>query len=151
MHLKDSITIDASPEAVWPFLADPVMQSLWNPKVVAIDRTTEGPVRMGERFEMIYRMSGRDRQSQVTVIECDPPRCVVFEHRMTDDAVQRMTRESYRLNPKGDTVRVVQAVDLGGLGINRLVQCLIWFIHRFGRSVGEPYLATLKRRVETGE
>ena len=79
MRIRESIVISADAATVWPFLADPVMQAEWNPKVVSIDRERSGPVRFGERFEMIYRMSGRENHSRVEVTVAQPSERVVRE------------------------------------------------------------------------
>ncbi len=59
MRLRYSVIISADASAIWPFLADPVMQADGNPKVVSIERERSGPVRFNERFEVIYWMRGR--------------------------------------------------------------------------------------------
>jgi hypothetical protein len=148
MRLRHSTIISADASAVWPFLADPVMQADWNPKVVSIGRERSGPVRFGERFEMIYRMSGRDSPSRVEVTVAQPSQRVVFLHRVAWKSAEHIVEESYEISPRGSGVKVVQTIDLTRAGIPWPFRLLMWFINRFGRGTEERYLDRLKRLVE---
>ena len=86
MQLRESTVILADAASVWPFLADPVLQADWNPKLVSIERERSGPVRFGERFEVIYRMSGRENHSRVEVTVARPlERAAKRLHAVTTD------------------------------------------------------------------
>jgi hypothetical protein len=148
MQLRESVIIAADASAVWPFLADPVLQADWNPKIVSIAREQSGPVRFGERFEMIYRMSGRERQSRVEITDLQPTQRLTFLHRHTWKSSEQIVQESYEISPTGDGVKVVQTIDLSQTGIPWPFRLLIGFIHRFGWNAQEPYLHRLKRLVE---
>jgi hypothetical protein len=148
MRLRQSTIISADAATVWPYLADPVMQADWNPKVVSIDREQSGPVRCGERFEMIYRMSGRNSQSWVEVRVAQPRERVVFLHRVRHKSVEQVVEESYEISSRGNGVKVVQTIDLTRAGIAWPFRLLIWFINRFGWNTEEPYLERLKRLAE---
>src|SRR4051794_24835788 len=78
MQIRESICIHADASTVWRFVADPELQRLWNPKVVSVQRRQSGPVPLGEQFAMVYRMSGKERPTQVQVERCEPPNRVVF-------------------------------------------------------------------------
>ena len=148
MRIRESTIISADAAAVWPFVADPVMQAEWNPKVVSIGRERSGPVRFGERFEMIYRMSGRENQSRVEVTVARPPERVAFLHRVAGKSGEQIVEESYEISPHGDGVKVVQTIDLTRAGIAWPFRLLIWFINRFGFKTEESYLDRLRRLVE---
>src|SRR3954462_4138194 len=98
MRLRESTIVAAEASDVWPFLADPVLQADWNPKVVSIDRERSGPVRLGERFEMIYRMSGRENQSRVEVTIAQPAERVAFLHRVKGKFAEQIVEESYEIS-----------------------------------------------------
>ena len=151
MRLRQSTFISADASAVWPLVADPVLQADWNPKVVSVGRERSGPVRAGERFEMIYRMSGRENESRVEVAVAQPPFRVVFVHRVAGKAGEQVVEESYEISPRASGgVEVVQTIDLTAAGIPWPIRLLIWFINRFGssRRGEEPYLDRLKRLAE---
>ena len=148
MRLQESTIISANVATVWPHIADPVAQAAWNPKVISVDREKSGPAHFGERFEMIYRMSGRDNRSQVEVRECQPSQRIVFLHRIEQQSRLRIVEEAYDIEPHGDGVKVVQTIDLTRAGIPWLFRPLIWITQRFGHSTEEPYLERLKDLIE---
>jgi hypothetical protein len=148
MKLSDSIDIDADPDSIWPFLAIPQRMALWNSHVIAVERSGEQPVQMGERFTMTYKLSGPPRQSEVEVVQCQPPLLVAYQHRFMVKTRERSALESYELRVRNGTTRLRQTLDLGDVGIPWIFRPLIWWIHHFGRTVGESFLEELKRLVQ---
>lgn len=149
MQLKQTIAIDAPPESVWLYLADPILQAAWNPKVVSLDRDHDGPVQLGERFEMLYRMSGQDRLSRVEVKAVSEPEQLVFEHTLDWKGKTMTTQESYSIDPLRHGVRVTQTIDLSQAGIPWPIRILIGLIHRFGKAQEAEYLKRLKHMIES--
>lgn len=147
MKIREKTTIDAEPSVVWPFVADPVGQAVWNPKLIAVDCESR-PVVLGQKFQAIYRMRGRDNQSDVEVTDCQAPLRVTFRHRQ--QGTPGFTDEGYELTQllNGQT-RLVQVIDFGNTSIPWFFQAIIWFISRFGWDAEEPYLDRLKRIVES--
>jgi uncharacterized protein YndB with AHSA1/START domain len=82
MTLREKITIHAAPEAVWSLVADPARAAEWNPKIVSVGRDRSGPLQMGERFRVVYRMSGRDTEAEAAVIDQQEPSLLVIQYRM---------------------------------------------------------------------
>ena len=148
MKLKESVRIAAPPSAVWPHVADPLLQSEWNPRLIAIDRHNEGPVRAGESFRMIFRMSGRDRESRVEVSEAFFPERLQLIHRISDQGRERVVTESYALIPAEGGTRVEQLLDFQRAGIPAPLRILLQLIHRFGRHTETPFLENLRSRLE---
>jgi len=148
--LRESVLVLADAHAVWPYVADPVLMSMWNPKIVAVDRAATGPVKPGEAFEMIYTMSGEERPTRVQVVECQPPMAVRFEHRMTWKSREQMMTERYDVQPGGGGVKVTKTIDLSRSGIPWPFRVLIVLLYRFGRSMETPYLQKMKQLVEEG-
>ena len=151
MKLTEQISIDADPRAVWPHVADPVLMSGWNPKIIEIDREATESVRQGEALAICYQMYANRQPTwtQVRVEVCDPPQRVVFRHDLTEDGQPRTVREGYTLTPRGDRTRVKQTLEfVDGSGIPRWVRWLMWLIHKFGKSQGPRLLEQLKQQVE---
>jgi len=148
MTMSDSIRISATLEQVWPFVADPVGHAIWNEKVVEVRREADQTVRQGERFGMTYRMSGKDQESEVEVIACNPRHEVQFRHQYSWKSKYRYATEIYRLKHLGDQVEVTQEMDMSETGIPWIFRALIWFISRFGKSVGQSNMERLKEAVE---
>jgi hypothetical protein len=148
MNLRESIVIAAEAKAVWPFVADPALQGNWNPKIVLVDRNGSGPAQAGEQFEVIYRMTGKEKPSHVKVIASEPPHRIVFRHCLAGTETEQIVMETYELSNCHTGVRLVQTIDLTRSRIPWLFHILIWFINSFGRHMEEPYLERLKQIVE---
>jgi uncharacterized protein YndB with AHSA1/START domain len=150
--MRESVTIAADAQAVWPLVADPVEHARWNSKVVSIARDRNGPVTRGERFEMIYRMSGRDNTTRVEVSHCQPPRSVVFRHRTQWRGREQISEEKYEIEPLAHGAKGVKLTQT--LDVSRAVpwwaSALIRFINRFGSRQGTSNLERLRDLVERG-
>ena len=152
MHIRQSILISADAEAVWRCLADPVLHAEWNPKLVSIDRQRSGPVRLGERYEVLYRVSsGHEELHGVEVRTLLQPSRIVFLHGPSKNERMRGAQgieETYELSPQKGGVKVVETIDLTRAGIPWPLRVLLWFFMRFGQDAEEPALKRLKRVVE---
>ena len=148
VKITSTTDIDAAPEAVWPYVANPVLMSLWNEKIVAVDRPNDVNVQPGETFAMVYRMSGRDNESDVEVTACDEPRALTYRHTITYKGEQRYVDEHYELTPRDGGVRVSQSIDMSQMGVPLWLRALLWFISTFGKPRGPEPLDDLKRVVE---
>jgi len=149
MKLRQSTEIATTASEVWPYLADPLMQAEWNPKIVSIDRKASGLLRTGETFQMIYRMSGKAHMSRVEITEARFVERLVLVHHISRKSTEQRVEESYEITPLENGVRIVQTLDLRQSGIPFPLRLLIGFIHRVGRDTEEPYLERLKQLAET--
>ena len=149
MRLRETVEIVAAPREVWPFIVDPVLQAGWNPKVISVDRATDGPVALGERFQMIYRMSSKDQLSNVEVIELVPDERLTMRHTVSAHGAEHTVTEAYDLRASGDSTRLTQTLDLSQTGLPWPIRLLIGFITRFGKPVNTPYLDRLKAMIES--
>jgi uncharacterized protein YndB with AHSA1/START domain len=149
MHIKDKIDIAATPQQVWPFIVDPVLQAAWNPKIVSIDRPHDGPVVVGETYKMTAKLSEQEKTSRVEVIELIEAERLVFRHEMTEAGKGFAVTETFTLKPTGNDTRVQHTIDLRHSPIPMLIRPLIWLIMTFGKPVGEAQLAKLKRMIES--
>lgn len=149
MKIKEQIDIQAQPSQVWPFLVDPVIQAAWNPKIISIDRAHDGPVTVGESFQMIAKMSGKESTSHVEVTEVLPDERLAFLHRVTGDTFEQVVTETFTLRPKANATRVSQVIDLSRTRLPWWVKPIIWLVMTFGKPMGEPPLAKLKQMIES--
>jgi uncharacterized protein YndB with AHSA1/START domain len=149
MKLREVIEIEAPPEDVWPLIADPQRMAAWHEKLLSVKRSAGGPVRLGDRFDATYTMSGRQRPTSVEVIRCQPPVALTLRHRLVEAGPERFVDESYDLIPRGNATRLEQTVDFGHAGLPLWARALMWFISRFGAPVEESLLMPLKRTVES--
>ena len=149
MHIKSNTVIQATPEQVWPFLADPIIQAAWNPKIISIERATDSPVKTGETYTMIATMSGRENTSQVEVIDVSEPGQLVFRHHVSNPGREFKVTETFTISPTRKGTRVTHAIDLSQAGIPKILLLLISFLTRLGKSTGLPYLDQLRAMIES--
>ncbi len=154
MNFTESIDIAATPERVWPYLANPVLMATWNKKIVDVKRSgADAPVQTGDTYTMTFRMSERDDESSVEVLESDPRRRLRIRHEHLWKNKIQTCLEYYdleALNPgspnTATSTRVHQELTITGLP---WIACLlIKFIDRFGTSEGFTSLQKLKHVVE---
>jgi len=146
--MRERTTIAALPDQVWPYLADPELMAGWNPKIVEVDRSARGPVSLGERYAMSYRMSGKSQRMRITVVESQFPHRLVLQHEQDPARPDRYVREEYDLEEHAGKTRVTQRIDLKRSGMPLWVRPLFWLLHTFGRPTGKRYLEELRDLVE---
>ena len=149
MQLKEKVTINASPGQVWPFIADPVLQAAWNTKIVSIDRPVDGPLKLGDRYNMIAKMSGKESTSHAEAIDVLADKRLTIRHHVEDKGAVQVVTETYDLHAHQNSTRVTQIIDLSGTNLPWFVRPLIWLIMTFGKPTSEPQLITLKRLIES--
>lgn len=148
MRIRERVTIRAAREEVWPLIADPIRVSEWNPKLISVDREVSGPLRLGERFREMFRMSGRDRETECEVIELQHPSTLGIRHHPAEWPEWRYVDERYRLRTVARGTRLAQELDFSHSGIRWVFQAVMWFIHSTGQTVGKPYLESLREIAE---
>jgi len=151
MAIRGTVTISAPASSVWPFIADPVLESAWNPKIVAVDRDRTGPVELAERFGMAFVMSGKESRCEAEVIECHPPNRLLYRYRMANESRPGSVEISYDMSQTPTGTKLIQTIDMSGMRIPILLRALIALLTRFGRPTGMPYLEMLRENVESFE
>lgn len=136
MKLYDKGMIDASPEEVWPYVSDPHLMSQWNEKLAAINRRKEGKVDRGEKYQIRYRMSGKETDSEVTVMESTAPNRIGYQHQIHTKGKQYEAIEAYELKPVGEQTEFCQIIDISKAML-WWAKPLVWFLNRFGESQGK--------------
>lgn len=149
MKLKERVTINATPDQVWPFVVDPVLQAAWNPKIISIDRPVDGPVQHGDSYNMVTKMSDKESNSEVEVIEVVDNERLVFMYRIEDNQLAQVVTETYELSTAQNGTSIKRVIDLGAAQIPLLIRPLIWLIMTFGKPQGEAQLNKLKRMIES--
>ena len=67
--IENSVQIDRSPEEVFDYLVDMRHELEWNPDAQSMDKITDGPIGVGNKFLAKWK------QSQLIEVEC-----IRFEH-----------------------------------------------------------------------
>jgi carbon monoxide dehydrogenase subunit G len=108
-----SIEIDASPEAIFPFLVEPDRLKQWVGGFVEARPLTTGPTRLGSKSIDVIREGNREMRFETEITGYEPPRGVTVRIQAPGmDAVS-----DYRLDGRGSRTRAshVQQVRYGGL------------------------------------
>lgn len=135
--------IDASPETVFDYLAEPLNQPDWMDEVSSVDLSEDEPVEVGTRFKHtvdIPRRGAREMELEVTdLVENE-----VFEYAQIDGPYPLKTR--YTLIPVDDGTELAAIEDSAPPGVYYLVMrpLVKWAVRR--RLSGD--LMDLKGRVE---
>ena len=109
IQARGEVTIDASPEAVFDYLADARNEPQWLPGAKSVTKVTEGDVGLHTRFDGEYARAGK---VAVELVEFERPRKLTFRAKARivefDDIVElaphgRATRLTARMiaQPRG--------------------------------------------------
>jgi carbon monoxide dehydrogenase subunit G len=77
MHVHESIAINRPPDEVWVFLTDFFNSPRARPGMLAIRRTSPGPLGRGSILQGRMTILGFETRFAMTVTEFDPPRSAV--------------------------------------------------------------------------
>jgi uncharacterized protein YndB with AHSA1/START domain len=80
-RLQQEIVVAAPPEAVFAYLAEPERLGDWTPGVLAVRRTSSGPVGVGSTTEMDVEVFGVRQTFLGQCIAFDPHRRLAVENR----------------------------------------------------------------------
>jgi hypothetical protein len=149
MTIRESVIISATATAIWPYLADPVRWADWNEKVVSIGRDRTGPVRLGERFELMARVTAsNERKATITAVAVEQPTRATFKYEAVWKDKPQVFEESYTLEAHRQGVKVTKASHIPDAP--RLFRVLCWIFKTFGMKARQRPLDALKRLVEGG-
>lgn len=152
MVIEDKIKINASPVEVWPYVADPEMHELWNPKIKKYTPVSPGKYAVGFRYRMTYLMSNKEIVMEAEIKSYEMP--VLFVAEMVEliktdsKSYERRVVESYQLTDLGGVTLLEQHVEVINSGIHLFFRFLIWLIMKIGKPQGKRYLQKLKELVE---
>ena len=145
--LRDKTRVDATPERVWAILADPAMMALWNPKCVRC-KADDDRVRVGLRFNAVFRLSGPERHAECEVVDCLSGETLTI--RFTGDAFRGggYVDETFRLARSGDGTDVTHEVDFTHSGLPWLLQAFMKVMDIIGHKTGRSSLDCIKELIE---
>src|SRR5882762_6280249 len=121
--MKDQISIAAPAARIWQLIVDPVLLACWNSKIVSIDHPTDRHFRVGDRFEITFRMADRERSFKTEVMAVEPLKQLTLQHAL-DTPCEHFVIESYVLDSRNSTTLVEHTVDLSHSGVPLVVRLL---------------------------
>ncbi len=115
-----TIHLDKPVEQVFAFLMDTTQLTTWQTNLIKIDKITEGPLRMGSRFQEVRRLGRRESeiQGEITAFELNKR----FE---TKTLAKPQVTVSYFLQPEDGGTRVKHKFVMLTNGFMRLLEPLI--------------------------
>ena len=107
-------------EQVFAFLMDTTKLTTWQTNLIKIDKITEGPLRLGSRFQEVRRLGRRDSEIQGEITAFEPNKR--FE---TKTLTKPQVMVSYFLEPEEGGTRVKHRFVMMTSGLMRLLEPLI--------------------------
>ncbi len=115
-----TIHLDKPIEQVFAFLMDTTQLTTWQTNLIKIDKITEGPLRMGSRFQEVRRLGRRESEIQGEIIAFEPNKR--FETRTL---TKPQVTVSYFLEPEDGGTRVKHRFVMLTSGFMRLLEPMI--------------------------
>lgn len=91
--VRESLHIDAKPEAVYAAISDVTRMGEWSPEATGAVVLSSGPITTGTRFRGTNQRTWAKWATQCTVVAADPGRCFAFEVRALGGPVSRWEYE----------------------------------------------------------
>ncbi len=115
-----TIHLDKPIEQVFAFLMDTTQLTTWQTNLIKIDKITEGPLRMGSRFQEVRRLGRRESEIQGEITAFEPNKR--FETRTL---TKPQVTVSYFLEPENGGTRVKHRFVMLTSGFMRLLEPMI--------------------------
>jgi len=119
--LREELEVARPLEDVFAFVGDFVNSAKWDPGVADARNVTEGPVRVGTRYELTVLFGDRRLPMTYEVTTFDPPHRV--ELRGTGSTVNAV--DDIRFEPTADGTRIRYVADLRLKGPFRIAEPLL--------------------------
>jgi carbon monoxide dehydrogenase subunit G len=141
--LKEQLEVNRPLEEVFTFVGDFANAERWDPGVASSRALTDGPVRVGSRYELTVMFNGRRLPMTYEVTAYDPPHRV--ELRGTGSTVSAL--DDIRFEPTERGTRIRYTADLRLRGPFRLGEPLLR--SRF-EEIGRRAMEGMRTSLEVG-
>jgi carbon monoxide dehydrogenase subunit G len=111
--LRKQLEVDRPLEEVAAFVGDFVNSAIWDPGVAEARAVTEGPVRVGSRYELIVVFNGRRLPMTYEVVAYEPPHRVVLHG--TGSTVRAIDEITFEPTSTGTRIHYTADLRLRGL------------------------------------
>ena len=115
-----TIHLNRPVEQVFAFLMDTTQLTTWQTNLIKIDKITEGPLRMGSRFQEVRRLGRKESRIQGEITAFEPNKR--FE---TKTSTKPQVTVSYLLEPEEGGTRVKHKFVMLTSGFMRLLEPMI--------------------------
>ncbi|HEX8024648.1 MAG TPA: SRPBCC family protein [Candidatus Limnocylindrales bacterium] len=124
-----SIVLPQAPETVWAFLTTDANDATWRrPWVISVRALSEGPFRVGSRYETWYRFFGRPQRTIVETTVLEPPRRVRWSQ--VEDPTIASNVVTYDLEPVDGGTRFTVTGVFESAGWRRVIdRPFAWYLN----------------------
>jgi uncharacterized protein YndB with AHSA1/START domain len=141
-----TVSIDASPEKVWPLVADLGRQGEWSPKPYRVEWQSGAPNAVGSTFRSIGWLPQDNEHVMEGVVKVNEP-MKIFEVTTHDDKEEWTNR--YELTPSGSGTTVTKTVIWPHLsGLKAFGRSAVFALYVNGAM--RKGLSMLKQKAEAG-
>jgi uncharacterized protein YndB with AHSA1/START domain len=141
-RVERDVEIDASPDAVFPYLVDSAKRLLWMGALRETEQLTDGPPAVGSRWRDVFEDLGQRLELEAELAVYEPPRRLLVKLRSR--AVEATSEQ--RLEPAGEGTRLTAVIETDYRTVAARLAAVI-VTHQAQRQL-EADLAALKELVE---
>jgi carbon monoxide dehydrogenase subunit G len=142
-RFEGTTVIDKPIEEVFAFLAAGTNDPKFSPRVLEIEKATEGPVGVGTLFKSTVKDAGVKTKREFEITEFDSPTRIRWAERSKNQVTAR--EGGYDLAPEGSGTRVTIHNVLEGHGFGKLIAPLAL---RSARKGADQFAQSIKAAVE---
>lgn len=135
--------VDRPIEEVFAFLADGENDPKFSPRVIEIEKRTEGPVGAGTVYASTVKDAGMKTTREFEITEFEPP--TKLRWKEISKNLVTATEGGYDLSPEGEGTRVTIHNVLEGHGLGKLIEGLAL---RGARKDAPAFAARIKEAIE---
>ena len=137
--------IDRPIEEVFAFLAAGTNDPKFSPRVLEIEKRTDGPVGVGTVFASTVKDAGMKTQREFEITELDAPTRIRWKE-ISQNAIT-VPRGGYDLAPSGTGTRLTVFNEFAAHSFGRVIMPLAL---RAARKDADPFAERVKRAIESG-
>ena len=144
VHIEGEIVIKRPVETVFDFVADERNEPRYNPRMLRAEKTSDGPVGLGTRFQAETISMGRAAEMIIEVTAYDRPRRLASSTQMSAMDIHG----TLTFDPVGDGTRMRWSWDVKPRGVFKLMTPLIGLM---GKRQEERIWESMKHYLEAQE
>lgn len=121
IKVEKSIIIHRPIEEVFAYVGDQTNAPQWQPGLLEVRRTTDGPLGVGTQHTFVRKFMGRKMEASSEYVTYEPNKRITF--RTTSGPVA--LKASYLVEPTADGTRLTSQIEMQAAGLFGLAEPLI--------------------------
>lgn len=143
MRYRKQIDVAGDASSVFAYLADFSRASEWDPGIAESRRLTDGPTRVGSRFEVIATFRGNRQRFEYVVTELDEGRKIALH----GDGAKARSDDTINVEERGGRTQVTYEAEIHLKGVYRIAEP---FLGPTFTRMGDDALEGLRAKLNTG-